>query len=84
MKDSIPDGRHKPQWKGEAASAFWGGDVNGGLVAKKVSHKVLKARANKQPRVINVDKNAAYPPAIEELKEEKVLEKKSKLRQVKY
>ena len=49
-----------------------------------MSHKVLKARANKQPRVINVDKNAAYPPAIEELKEEKVLEKKSKLRQVKY
>ena len=46
--------------------------------------KVLKARHNRQPRVINVDKNAAYPPAIEELKSEKMLEKKSQLRQVKY
>ncbi len=35
-------------------------------------------------RVINVDKNAAYPPAIEELKSEKMLEEKGKLRQVKY
>ena len=33
---------------------------------------------------MNVDKNAAYPPAIEELKSEKVLEEKSELRQVKY
>ncbi len=46
--------------------------------------KVLKAKHNKQPRVINVDKNAAYPPAIEQLKEDKLLEETSKLRQVKY
>ncbi len=52
--------------------------------AKRFFKKVLKARHNKEPRVINVDKNAAYPPAIEELKEDKVLEKKSELRQVKY
>ena len=52
--------------------------------AKRFFKKVLKARHNKQPRVLNVDKNAAYPPAIEELKEEKLLGKKSKLRQVKY
>ena len=31
-----------------------------------------------------MDKNAAYPPAIEELKSEKVLDKKSEIRQVKY
>ena len=31
-----------------------------------------------------MDKNAAYPPAIKQLKEDKVLEKKSELRQVKY
>ena len=42
--------------------------------AKRFFLKVLKARHNKQPRVINVDKNAAYPPAIEELKEDKFLE----------
>ncbi len=46
--------------------------------------KVLNARHNRVPRVINVDKNAAYPTAFEELKSEKILEKKSKLRQVKY
>ena len=43
---------------------------------KKAVHrffnKVLKARQNIQPRVINVDKNPAYPPGIEELKTEKV------------
>ena len=36
------------------------------------------------PRVINVDKNPAYPPAEEELKKVKELPKKCKLRQVKY
>ena len=52
--------------------------------AKRFFKKVIKARHNRQPRVINVDKNAAYPPAIEELKAEKVLEEKSDIRQVKY
>ena len=46
--------------------------------------KVLKAKHNRQPRVINLDKNAAYPPAIKELKTEKVLEEKSEIRLVKY
>lgn len=52
--------------------------------AKRFFQKVLKGRQNQQPRVINVDKNAAYPLAIEELKEEKVLSQESELRQVKY
>ncbi len=52
--------------------------------AKRFFKKVLKAKHNKQPRVINVDNNAAYPTAIEELKEDKLLDKQSKLRQVKY
>ena len=52
--------------------------------ASRFFKKVLKARHNRQPRVINVDKNAAYPPAIKELKSEKMLEEKSELRQVKY
>ncbi len=66
--------------------------------AKRFFKKVLKAKYNRQPRVINVDtdisrwrgnlaicvlKNAAYPPAIKELKSEKVLEEKSKIRQSK-
>lgn len=52
--------------------------------AKRFFKKVLKDRHNKQPRVINVDKNPAYPPAIEELKTEKVLDNKAKIRQIKY
>ena len=52
--------------------------------AKRFFKKVLKSKHNRQPRVINLDKNAAYPPAIEELKSEKVLENKSEVRQVKY
>src|SRR5215510_14712427 len=36
------------------------------------------------PRVINVDRNNAYPPAVEELKEEGVLAVTSQLRQCKY
>ncbi len=45
---------------------------------------MLKARHNRQPRVINVDKNAVYPPAIEKLKEDEISEENSELRQVKY
>lgn len=52
--------------------------------AKRFFKKVLKAKHNQQPRVINLDKNAAYPPAIEELKEENLLEETSETRQVKY
>jgi len=37
--------------------------------------------ANPQPRVINVDKNRAYPPAVEELKVEGTLRRRCRLRQ---
>ena len=36
------------------------------------------------PRVINVDKNAVYPPAIDDLKAESQLLATTELRQVKY
>ena len=52
--------------------------------AKRFFKKVLKSRRNKQPRVINTDKDKAYPPAIKELKEEKILDNDTKLRRVKY
>ena len=35
--------------------------------AARFSKKALKARYNQEPRVINVDKNPAYPAAVEEL-----------------
>ena len=52
--------------------------------AKIFFNRVLKARHNKKPRVINVDKNAAYSPAFEDLKEDKLVEEDCELRQVKY
>ena len=54
------------------------------LAAKRFFKKVLKSRYNKHIRVINVDKNAAYRIAIEELKQEEVLSTECELRQKKY
>ena len=39
---------------------------------------------NQTPKVITVDKNPAYIPAVNELKNDKVLPKNVKLRQIKY
>jgi len=52
--------------------------------AKRFFRKTLKALHTQTPRVITVDKNAAYPKAINELKTNKELPKKVKLRQKKY
>jgi len=52
--------------------------------AKRFFRKALKAAHNQEPRVITVDKNAAYPKAIDELKAEKQLSKSVELRQKKY
>ncbi len=50
----------------------------------KFFKKSLKSLHNKTPRVINVDKNLAYPPAIDKLKKHGKLPEKTELRQVKY
>jgi transposase-like protein len=52
--------------------------------AKRFFRKTLLDPANPQPRVINVDKNRAYPTAIEELKIEGTLRRRCRLRQCKY
>src|SRR5262245_6844896 len=52
--------------------------------AKRFFRKMLKAPKHPSPRVINVDQNKAYPPAIEELKAEGALSIASQLRQCKY
>lgn len=44
----------------------------------------MHAVHTQEPRVINVDKNAAYPKAIDELKEKEELQKLVELRQNKY
>ena len=52
--------------------------------AKRFFRKTLLDPANPQPRVINVDKNRAYPAAVEELKVEGTLRRRCRLRQSKY
>ena len=52
--------------------------------AKRFLKKVLNAPHTVEPRVITVDKNAAYPPAIGELKTDEALPKTTETRQVKY
>ena len=52
--------------------------------AKRFFRKMFSNPANPIPRVINVDKNAAYPPAIEALKQEGVLPRRVRLRQCKF
>jgi transposase-like protein len=52
--------------------------------AERFLRKTLKAAHTQFPRVINVDKNAAYPPAVDDLKADAQLPRTTELRQVKY
>jgi IS6 family transposase len=52
--------------------------------AKRLFSKVLTASHTVTPRVITVDKNAAYPKAFQELKAEGRFSNTEDLRQVKY
>jgi IS6 family transposase len=52
--------------------------------AKRFFEKVFSSPANPIPRVINVDKNAAYPAAVDALKAEGTLPRRVRLRQCKY
>jgi hypothetical protein len=45
---------------------------------------MLKGASHSSPRVINVDQNPAYPPAVEQLKEEGTLPDRTQLRQCKH
>jgi transposase-like protein len=52
--------------------------------AKRFFRKALSSPGNPVPRVINVDKNPAYPAAVEGLKAEGCLPRRVRLRQGKY
>ena len=52
--------------------------------AKRFLKKALKARHTQTPRVITVDKHAAYPAAVNELKGEANLSADTELRPIKY
>ena len=54
------------------------------MAAERFLRKTLNASHTQEPRVINVDKNAAYPPAVDNIKPEEQLPKTTELRQVKY
>jgi transposase, IS6 family len=63
---------------------FWLSPTRDGEAAKCFFLKTLVASHTSEPRVINVDKNAAYPKAFNELKAEGRLPEACELRQVKY
>jgi transposase, IS6 family len=52
--------------------------------AKRFFRKVFRSSCNLIPRVINVDKNPAYPAAMRTLKREGILPRRVRLRQCKY
>jgi transposase, IS6 family len=52
--------------------------------AKRFFRKVFRSSCNPIPRVINVDKNPAYPAAVRRLKREGILPRRVRLRQCKY
>lgn len=52
--------------------------------AKRFLSKALSASATPQPRVINGDKNPAYPAAVEQLKVESTLHRRCQLRQCQF
>ena len=44
----------------------------------------MQNQGNATPRVINVDKNPAYPRAVKELKRERVISRRCRVRQCRY
>jgi len=63
---------------------FYLSELRDKQAAKRFFKKALAASHVSRPRVITVDKNPAYPVAIEELKEEKQVPKDIQIRQIKY
>jgi transposase, IS6 family len=63
---------------------FFFSPTRDGKAAKRFFVKTLSASHTTEPRVINVDKNAAYPKAFAELKAEGLIPENCELRQVKY
>ncbi len=52
--------------------------------AKRFFHRALAQSNNPMPRVINVDKNRAYPAAVRDLKQDGILRRRCRLRQCKF
>jgi transposase-like protein len=52
--------------------------------ARRFFRKAFQSPGNPSPKVVNVDKNPAYPAAMEALKAEGMLPRRVRLRQCKY
>jgi IS6 family transposase len=63
---------------------FWFSATRDAVAAQAFFEKTLSAPHTVAPRVINVDKNAAYPKAVETLKAQERLAAECELRQAKY
>jgi transposase, IS6 family len=63
---------------------FWLSSTRNAEAAKRFFFKALTASHTSKPRVINVDKNVAYPKAFAELKAAGIIPESCELRQVKY
>lgn len=59
-------------------------DRRDAAAAKRFFRRALLNEGNSMPRVINVDKNPAYPRAVEDLKREGAISRRCRLRQCKY
>ncbi|GMA63174.1 hypothetical protein GCM10025859_36140 [Alicyclobacillus fastidiosus] len=54
------------------------------LAAKRFFKKALSSPHNQAPRVITLDKNPAYPPALQQLKCKTIIPQATLIRQTKY
>ena len=59
-------------------------DRRDAAAAKRFFRRALENEGNAKPRVINVDKNLAYPRAVKELKREGAISRRCRLRQCRY
>ena len=59
-------------------------DRRDAAAAKRFFRRALQNEGNSMPRVINVDKNPAYPRAFEDLQREGAISRRCRLRQCKY
>ncbi len=59
-------------------------DRRDAAAAKRFIRRALQNEGNSMPRVINVDKNPAYPRAMEELKADGTIRQRCRLGQCKY
>jgi transposase-like protein len=82
----------KGQWKYLYRAVDWQGNTldfllsakRDAVAAERFLRKTLNASHTQSPRVINMDKNAAYPPAVNHLKADEQLPEITELRLVLY